>query len=159
MKILLQDHLIRLLSFSFCRCTLKTGTWVCIRVRFVFVHTLRQSSSTDISSHAAAFEVCWMVAGHDLYFITGKVLQVGYDCRLLWEHFQLHLRKKRRERRKYATSVSDLWLHSSHMYKTIYFCWKYQLSSHHGPVKKKINNNNIKFIYWLKHNMDNVYIK
>lgn len=45
-----------------------------------FVLTLWHSSSTDISSHAAAFEVCRMVAGHDLNLITGKVVQVGDDC-------------------------------------------------------------------------------
>lgn len=47
------------------------------------VLTLRHSSGTDISSHAAAFGICRIVAGYDLYLITGKVLQVGDDRRLL----------------------------------------------------------------------------
>lgn len=45
--------------------------------------TLWHSSGTDISSHAAAFGICRIVAGYDLYLITGKVLQVGDDRRLL----------------------------------------------------------------------------
>lgn len=49
----------------------------------VSVLTLRHRSGTDISRHAAAFGICGIVAGYDLYLITGKVLQVGDDCRLL----------------------------------------------------------------------------
>lgn len=48
--------------------------------RLIFVLTLRHGSGADISSHAAAFEVCWIVAGHDLYLIAGEVVQVGDDC-------------------------------------------------------------------------------
>ena len=52
--------------------------WVCT-VDVMFVLTLWHSSSTDISSHAAAFEVSRVIAGHDLYLITGEVVQVGDD--------------------------------------------------------------------------------
>lgn len=48
-------------------------------MRQVFVLTLWHSSGTDISGHAAAFKVCRMVAGHDLYLVTGKMVQVGDD--------------------------------------------------------------------------------
>lgn len=48
-------------------------------MRFVFVLTLGHCSGTDVSSHAAAFEVCRMVAGHDLDLIAGKVVKVGDD--------------------------------------------------------------------------------
>lgn len=51
--------------------------YICARQAFVL--TLRHSSGTDISSHAAAFEVCQIVAGHYLYLVTGEVLQVGDD--------------------------------------------------------------------------------
>lgn len=53
--------------------------------------TFRHSSSTDISRHAAALEVCGMVAGHNLNLITGKVLQVGDDSWFFWGDFQFNL--------------------------------------------------------------------
>lgn len=55
--------------------------------------TIRHSSGTDISGQAAASGVCGMVAGHDLYCVTGEVLQVGYNCRLRG-HIQPHLSRK-----------------------------------------------------------------
>lgn len=47
------------------------------------VRTLWHGSSADVSGHAAAFEICGVVAGHDLYLITGEMVQVGDDSRLL----------------------------------------------------------------------------
>lgn len=52
----------------------------------VFELTFWHCSSTDISRHAAAFEVTWMVAGHDLNLIAGEVVQVGDDCGFLGQH-------------------------------------------------------------------------
>lgn len=45
----------------------------------VFGLTLWHRSGTDVSRHAAAVDVCKMVAGHDLDLITGKVVQIGDD--------------------------------------------------------------------------------
>lgn len=56
---------------------------MCYWQKCVSVLTLWHRPGTDISSHAAALEVCLLVAGYNLYFITGKVLQVGDDGRLL----------------------------------------------------------------------------
>lgn len=54
-----------------------------MHVTDAFVPTFGHGSGTDESSNAAAFEVRGMVAGHDLYLITGEMVQVGNDCRLL----------------------------------------------------------------------------
>lgn len=59
----------------------------------VTVRTLRHGSSADVSSHAAAPRVGGMVAGHDLYLVTGEMVQVGDDNRLLVD-LQLHLCNK-----------------------------------------------------------------
>lgn len=63
-------------------------------MRFELDLTLWHRSSTDISSHAAAFEVHGIVACHDLNLVTSEVVKVGDDSRLLREHLQLHLCKK-----------------------------------------------------------------
>lgn len=65
--------------------------------RFVVFLTLWHGSSTDISRHTATFEVCWMVAGHDLYLVTRKVVQAGDDCWLLWKHLALHLKRQKQD--------------------------------------------------------------
>lgn len=59
----------------------------------VTVRTLWHGSSADVSSYAAAFQIGGMVAGHDLDLVTGEMMQVGDDSRLL-VHLQLHLCNK-----------------------------------------------------------------
>lgn len=58
--------------------------------------TLWHGPSADVSSHAAALQICGMVAGHYLDLITGEMVQVGDDGRLLREHLQLHLSNETR---------------------------------------------------------------
>lgn len=53
--------------------------------------TLRHRAGADVSSQAAAFELCGVVAGHDVDLIAGEMLQVWDDCGLLGEHLYLHL--------------------------------------------------------------------
>lgn len=59
----------------------------------VAVRTLRHGSSADVSSDAAASGVEGMVAGYDIYLVTGEMMQVGDDNRLL-VGLQLHLCNK-----------------------------------------------------------------
>lgn len=62
-------------------------------ISHVTVRTLWHGSSADVSSHAAASQIGGMVAGHDLYLVTGEMMQVGDDSRLLID-LQLHLCNK-----------------------------------------------------------------
>lgn len=75
-------------------------------MKFELDLTLWHRASTDISSHAAAFEVHGIVACHDLNLVTSEVVQVGDDGRLLCKHLQLHLFKKVQDA-MIGTGVSD----------------------------------------------------
>lgn len=58
--------------------------------------TLWHRPSADVRSHAAALEVVWVVARHDLDLVAGEVVQVGDDGRLLGGHLQLQLGERSR---------------------------------------------------------------